>query len=71
MGVRPPDLAGLSVEEKLDLISELWDSIEVSAEPLPLAEDQNYELRVRRSAGLSDPAATVVWSTVRKSLSAL
>jgi len=27
MGVNPADLAGLTVEEKLDLISELWDSI--------------------------------------------
>ena len=28
MGVQPSALADLSVEENLDLISELWDSIE-------------------------------------------
>ncbi|MGD9884511.1 MAG: hypothetical protein AB7U95_30850, partial [Reyranella sp.] len=36
MGVNPADLA--TVEEKLDLISTLWDSIEASAKAPPLTQ---------------------------------
>ena len=60
MGVNPADLAKLSVEEKLDLISELWDSIEASNSTPTLSKSQSAELARRRSEGLSDPT---LWST--------
>ena len=68
MGVTPADLANLSVEEKLDLISELWDSIESSTAVPTLSEAQSAELRRRRAEGLRDPAAMVDWSEVRNDL---
>jgi putative addiction module component (TIGR02574 family) len=68
MGINPSDLASLSVEEKLDLISDLWDSIEASADMPPLSDVQNRELARRRVEGLSDPAATVDWPSVRQEL---
>jgi putative addiction module component (TIGR02574 family) len=66
MGVQPSDLAGLSVEEKLDLISELWDSIEASVPAL--SEHHQQELARRRAAGLADPSATDDWPSVREKL---
>jgi putative addiction module component (TIGR02574 family) len=68
MGVNPADLAGLSVDEKLDLISELWDSIEESEAILPLTGAQSQELARRRAEGLRDPAAMIDWPTVRQEL---
>ena len=68
MGVSPADLAKLSVEEKLDLISDLWDSIEASNSTPTLSESQSAELARRRSEGLSDPTLMVDWSIVRESL---
>jgi putative addiction module component (TIGR02574 family) len=68
MGVNPADLAELTTEEKLDLISELWDSIESSATVPPLSEAQARELARRRTEGLSDPAAMIDWSVVREEL---
>ena len=68
MGINPSDLASLSVEEKLDLISDLWDSIEATKDLPPLSDVQNRELARRRAAGLSDPAATVDWLSVRQEL---
>jgi putative addiction module component (TIGR02574 family) len=69
MGVNPADLADLSVEEKLDLISELWDSIESSAAAAPkLSEAQSAELACRRAEGLGDPTAMIDWSVVRSDL---
>ena len=69
MGVQPSDLAGLTVDEKLDLISRLWDSIEVSVGAPALSESQQAELIRRRAAGLADPAATETWDSVREQLS--
>jgi putative addiction module component (TIGR02574 family) len=68
MGVNPADLADLSVEEKLDLISELWDSIESSAAAPKLSEAQSAELARRRAEGLGDPTAMIDWSVVRSDL---
>ena len=68
MGVNPADLAGLTVEEKLDLISELWDSIESSTTRPPLTEAQSQELARRRAEGLSDPGAMIDWIAVRQEL---
>jgi putative addiction module component (TIGR02574 family) len=68
MGVNPADLAALSVEEKLDLISELWDSIESSTTLPSLTEAQSQELARRRTEGLSDPGVMIDWSAVRQDL---
>jgi putative addiction module component (TIGR02574 family) len=68
MGISPSDLASLSVEEKLDLISDLWDSIEATADVPPLSDTQNQELARRRTEGLRDPAATIDWPSVRQEL---
>ena len=69
MSVSSADLAKLSVEEKLDLISELWDSIEASHSTPTLSESQWAELARRRSEGLSDPASMIDWSIVRAEVS--
>jgi putative addiction module component (TIGR02574 family) len=66
MGVNPADLADLTVEEKLNLISELWDSIESSTTLPPLTEAQSQELARRRAQGLADPGVMIDWSAVRQ-----
>lgn len=68
MGINPADLARLTVDEKLDLISELWDSIEATAALPELTEGQSQELARRRAQGLNDPGAMIDWSVVREEL---
>jgi putative addiction module component (TIGR02574 family) len=68
MGVNTADLANLTLEEKLTLISELWDSIDSSTSALPLSDFQTGELARRRAEGLADPAATIDWPSVREKL---
>ena len=68
MGVNSANLAGLSIEEKLDLISELWDSIDVSRSMPALSIAQSAELTRRRIEGLSDPASMIDWSIVKEEL---
>jgi putative addiction module component (TIGR02574 family) len=66
--VDPADLAKLSVEEKLELISDLWDSIEASSAAPPLSESQSEELARRRFEGLNDPSIMIDWAVIRKEL---
>ena len=68
MGVNPADLADLTVDEKLALISKLWDSIESLAAIPPLSNKQSHELARRRAEGLADPAATIDWPSFRQEL---
>jgi putative addiction module component (TIGR02574 family) len=59
--IRVSDLLHLSLEERLRLVEDLWDSIACEAESrpdsLPLSEAQREEIRRRSAAHRADPAA--------------
>jgi putative addiction module component (TIGR02574 family) len=58
----------LSVSERLDLISELWDSIPDSLEELPIPEWHREELERRLAAADADPDGGTPWEEVRQRL---
>ncbi|HEV7683578.1 MAG TPA: addiction module protein [Pyrinomonadaceae bacterium] len=58
----------LSVTERLDLISELWDSIPDSLEELPIPEWHPEELECRLAAADADPDTAIPWEEVRQRL---
>jgi len=60
------DFSHLSPEERLELIGELWDSIE--AQNAPLTPAQAAELDRRLETADSDLAASVPWETLRAEL---
>ncbi len=55
----------LSIAERLDLISVLWDSIPDSLEALPIPDWHREELERRLAAADADPDGTVPWEEVR------
>ena len=57
----------LSVEERIALVEELWDSI---AEATPLTEAQRAELDRRLEDHRSDPEDVVPWESVKASITA-
>lgn len=61
-------IKGLSVAERLDLISELWDSIPDSLDELPIPEWHREELERRLAAADADPDAAIPWKEVRQRL---
>lgn len=61
-------IKGLSVAERLDLISELWDSIPDSLEELPIPEWHREELERRLAAADADPNAAIPWEEVSQRL---
>jgi putative addiction module component (TIGR02574 family) len=58
----------LSVEQRLELIGELWDSIPDSADELPVPDWHREELERRLAAADAEPDAAIPWEQVKKRL---
>ncbi|MEJ1969639.1 MAG: addiction module protein [Rhizomicrobium sp.] len=61
------DLLRLSVDERLQLIGELWDSIEAEQLP-PLTEAWKDEIDRRLAEHSADPSSALDWESVRAEL---
>ena len=62
------DLSKLSVEEKLELIGEIWDSIEDSGQDFPLTAEQEAELERRADEMDRDDSPGIPWEDVVKEI---
>jgi len=60
------DIHSLSPKERLDLIAELWDSLE--ADDVPLTPAQEAELDRRLESADADRADAIPWDTLRAEL---
>ena len=58
----------LSVEERLALVEELWDSIAEGSAALPLTEAQRVELDRRLAEHEAHPDDVVPWKDVKASI---
>ena len=63
-----PEFDQLSVPERLELISQLWDSIPESDEDLPIPEWHREELDRRLAEADAAPEAGIPWEQVRAEL---
>jgi putative addiction module component (TIGR02574 family) len=65
-----PEIARLTLAERIQLVEDLWDSIATEAsQELPLTEEQVHELRRRAQAHQDHPDAAIPWEQVRAELS--
>jgi putative addiction module component (TIGR02574 family) len=55
----------MSLEDRLALVQEIWDSIAADAEQLPLTEAQRRELERRLAAHAADPSKVIPWEEVK------
>lgn len=62
------DILHLSVEERLRLAEQIWDSIAENPENLPLSEAQRAELDRRLEAYKQSPDAGSSWEEVKERL---
>jgi putative addiction module component (TIGR02574 family) len=62
------DLERLTVDQRLDLIARLWDSIPDSLEALPIPEWHRQELDRRLAAADVAPDAGIPWEQVKARL---
>lgn len=61
------DVDQLTVDQRLELIAMLWDSI-ADSEALPVPEWHRQELERRLAAADANPEAGIPWEQVRKGL---
>ncbi len=55
----------MSIEDRLALVQEIWDSIAADPEQVPLTEAQRCELERRLAAHAADPTQVVPWEQVK------
>ena len=60
------DILKLSVPEKLELVEEIWNSIEEQPDDMPLTDWQKAELDRRLEAMEREPDAGTPWEVVRE-----
>jgi putative addiction module component (TIGR02574 family) len=58
----------LTVEQRLELIGELWDSIPDSLDALPVPEWHRKELERRLASANADPDAAIPWKEFKERL---
>jgi putative addiction module component (TIGR02574 family) len=58
----------LTVEQRLELIGELWDSIPDSLDALPVPEWHQEELERRLASADAEPDAAIPWEQVKRRL---
>lgn len=63
-------LRRLSVEERLQLVQDLWDSIAEDTPDLPLSDEQRQELDHRLADYDRDPSRGIPWEEARGRLRA-
>ncbi len=55
----------LSVDERITLVQQIWDSIAAEADYLPLTDAQRQELERRADDETANPADAVPWEQVK------
>lgn len=58
----------LSIEERILLIEEIWNSIEAEQEMLELTAEQKAELDIRLESYRKNPDESVTWESVKSRL---
>ena len=62
------EIRKLSLEERLQLVEDVWDSIAAEGAELPVPESHRTELARRREEHRQSPEDVVPWEEVRRQL---
>ena len=66
---RYPEIRGLSLLEKLELATELWDELEAEQACIPISEEHMAELDRRNEDYERDPSRVTTWEAIKARLS--
>ncbi|MCA1790712.1 MAG: addiction module protein [Thioalkalivibrio sp.] len=64
--VSKDELLHLSIDEKIQLIDDLWESVAADPEGFVLSEAQRKEVRGRLEEHRADPGSAIPWEQVRR-----
>jgi putative addiction module component (TIGR02574 family) len=65
MTSRLGDFEQLSLAERIQLVQDIWDSIVVTPDQLPVTEAQRQELDRRLDAYRQDPQGGISWQEIK------
>jgi putative addiction module component (TIGR02574 family) len=65
--VKSPGIDRLGLEERLNLVEEIWNTIGAKDEEVPLTDAQRAELERRIAEDDANPSNTVSWDEVKAS----
>ena len=68
MNVRVEDLKSLPLQQRIQLVEDLWDSIAAELEKQPVSEELKAEMNRRREEYLRNPSSAVDWEEIRRRL---
>jgi putative addiction module component (TIGR02574 family) len=68
MKIQREELRRFSIAERVQLVEEIWDSIEEDAEDLPITDTQRVELDRRLAEYEGDPSGAKTWAELREDL---
>jgi len=60
------EILRLPVEDRIDLVEQIWDSVAADADALPITPEQREELDRRLEDHERNPNDVVEWSVVRE-----
>jgi len=66
MSSRPLDISGLSPEEQLRLIEQLWDNLSKNPDDIPITQAQREELDRRIAEADADGGSGIPWDEVQR-----
>lgn len=68
MTISLAEIKELSVAERIQLVEDIWDSIALSSEEMPLSEEQKAELDRRLEDLEEDPGSGITWEELKAEL---
>ena len=69
MNTRVAEILELSVAERIQIVEDIWDSINNAPAELPLSEAEKSELDKRLESYRQNPNEGIEWETLKKNLS--
>lgn len=68
MSTQISDILQLSIAERIQLVEDIWDSIAVVPEAVPLTEEQKAELDRRLESYQANPDEGISWQELKDKL---
>jgi putative addiction module component (TIGR02574 family) len=66
--IDPSDVAALPLDQRIELVEAIWDSIASEAELVPMPNWHVRELDKRSTSHAADPAGGTPWTEIRQRL---
>ncbi len=68
MGIQVSEILELSVVERIRIVEEIWNSIAIRPESLPLSNEERMELDKRLQEYRENPTEGIEWNELKKKL---